>query len=347
MSKKPYAEQIRIPTQKAADNAIVTKHSEFKKPYLSDTYEEMEYIADAPPGFAFAPPNLDTPWMGIPTPNFGDMYTPWHLIFNCTLTSEDCYCEGGEKCFSLSCTHEIIGINVHETGLDVSVSDPRVCVTAPEGESGSVEIDVNMRAPRPWPSPHGTSKFVYGTHYSISLPSCPTKECCSGTVTAWDSGNSDDTVTQSSSAVATITGSGTETDWTISGSGFWFDEGFSVTTLLNAGLTVTVYTDGSACGTGDIVATGCDGSTASGKIRCTDVGAWNVFFTCIDNGGGGVTHLTRVVDGLQEEMWAQCTTGTETACCDYWWNGYCPYCTTQYHNPYVRGTFEHSNWECS
>ena len=61
MSKKPYAEQIRMPTQKAADNTIETKHSEFKKPYLSDTYEEMEYLADAPPGFAFAPSGMDTP----------------------------------------------------------------------------------------------------------------------------------------------------------------------------------------------------------------------------------------------------------------------------------------------
>jgi hypothetical protein len=216
MSKKSYAEQIRIPTDKAQDNAIDKKHSEFKKPYLSDDYEEMEYFADAPPGYAFDPFNFDTEWMGTPIPDFGDS-VPWSLIFFCTLESGDCYCEGTERCFSLKCNHEITGVDINSKGFDVTVSKSTVCVTAPEGKTGSVEIDVHMRAPEPGRS----GSFVYGTHSDISLSPCKEKDCCiTDAAMAWDAGNSDSTIATGGSAALAITGNNGPFTWAVSSSDF-------------------------------------------------------------------------------------------------------------------------------
>lgn len=312
MSKKPYAEQIRIPAQKAADNEIETKHSELKKPYLSDTYEEMEHFADAPIGYAFSPTSsgyglsspggpmsgsggsgFDTPWMGIPTPDFPEMYTPWHLLFMCGWA--DCYCEGSETCFNLSCTHEIVGVDIKfpplYRGWKVRGSGSKVCVTPPDGATGSIYVDVNMRAPRPWPSPHGTSKFVYGTHGGISISACPEKECCNGTVTSWDTVKSVKKLARGANSAVFVVGSGTEVDWTISGTGFWFDAGSTVTSLSDAGLSVTVYAQAAvACGVATITATGCDGSTSIGYVVCT-TGVWsdcNPLRVAVPYGSGSV-----------------------------------------------------------
>ena len=268
VSKKSYADQIRIPTDKAAFNEVLRKQSEFKKPYLSDTYEEMEYFADPAPGYAFAPIDMDTPWMGTPVPDFGDMYDPWHLTFLCNAGSDACYCEGSEKCFNLSCTHEIVGIDVKESGWAIRISKSQVCITAPEGRTGSVEIDVHMRALRPWTSPHGTSKFVYGTHYNISLSGCDENKCCDASTTiSWDDPNSDDTIARSGSATVTIIGTATPFTWSVSGTGFTL--AYSTT----VGLSNILYADAAACGSATITVTGCDGVSVIGYVRCT-TGGW-------------------------------------------------------------------------
>lgn len=262
VSDKSYAEQIEIPTQKAADDRAEIKHSEFKKPYLSDTYEEMEYFADPPLGYAFAP----DPW-GFDTPY--EDYVPWHLIFHCSTTGDTCYCEDSENCFELSCTYEITKIVVKESKWDVTVSKSRVCITAPEGASGFVEIDVYMRAKRPWTSPHGTSKFVYGTHFGISLSLCPDDECCDAAALAWDSGTSAATVARNASVTVAITDSGDSGpfSWAVSGTGFTLDN------ATTTGLTNTLNADGTACGLATITVTGCEETSATGYVRCT-TGVW-------------------------------------------------------------------------
>lgn len=268
VSGKSYADQIKMPTQKAVDDKVRIKHSVFKKPYLVEEciYSVMEHFADPPSGYALSPEPwaFDTPW-----PDFEDMYVPWHLIFHCSTTSETCYCDDAEQCFELNCTHEITGIDVKESGWDVTVSKSRVCITAPEGVSGFVEIDVHMRAKRPWPSPHGTTKFVYGTHFSISLSKCSDAECCDASALAWDSGTSATTVARNASVTVAITDSGDSGpfSWAVSGTGFALDN------ATTTGLTNTLNAGGTACGLATITVTGCGETSVTGYVRCT-TGVW-------------------------------------------------------------------------
>lgn len=93
---------------------------------------------------------------------------------------------------------------------------------------------------------------------------CPGVGAVTGTVTGpscvfeWDDGLPT-TIGQSSSVVLTYIGGTSPFDWTITipeGSGFWLDSGFTLTNL--SGQTtrsITVYTDGTSCGTGVITVT--------------------------------------------------------------------------------------------
>uniref|UniRef100_A0A6M3KDX5 Uncharacterized protein n=2 Tax=viral metagenome TaxID=1070528 RepID=A0A6M3KDX5_9ZZZZ len=343
MSKKPYAEQIRIPTQKAADNTIETKHSEFKKPYLSDTYEEMEYLADAPPGFAFAPSGMDTPWMGTPVPNFGSMYTPWHLTFFCN--PDPCWCEGDTKSFLARCTHDIVGVEFvgKEPKFEIVSDKSAISILAYFGASGSPEIDIRMRALRPWPSPHGSSKFVYGTHSNISIPECAESECCVvDTGIAWNDAGSDDTIARSGSAAVAITGSNTPFTWAVSGTGFTLD--YATTT----GLTNTLRADASACGAATVTVTGCDGSVATGYVRCT-TGGWIEVDRCEQNGGYTSNLFTYYEPDnytmYQDYAWCENGYGTSTECCG-WPHSPCAYCASLEPSKYTRRTIIKYNWLC-
>lgn len=356
MSKKPYAEQIRIPTDKASDNAVLRKHSEMKKPYLSDTYEEMEYFADAPVGYAFIPhgSNIDTPWMDTPVPDFKDAYDPWHLTFHCIVLG--CYCKGDELCFVASCSQEVIGAllagPVSQSDFNVIMKGSQICITASDDATGSVEIDINMRALRPRPSPNGTSKFIYGTHYSIHIPACKQKECCTGTVTDYDYGSSAATVAREASAVVYVTGSGGSLTWSISGTGFWFDSGYSLTSLENQGTSVTVYADDNACGSGTITVTDCQDDSVEGVIRCT-TGSWNQVDICEFCNGAGVPQpaYTNTEGNTQWTLSAVCT---DENCTNYPSNNcpqggvaaaYIAYCKG-IGNDRAHGTVTTYEWEC-
>ena len=289
-SDKSKGEQARRSTAKQQHDAVGSHpYSVFKRPYGQDNYQAMEYLGDFPPGFFPMGPFLpDVPGMEMPVPDW-DVYIPWNLTFFCT--SSLCWCEGGEVCKTVSCTYEIVSVSFVEgdgKGWGLTASKSNLYITAPADAHGSQNIDIYMRAKRPWPSPHGTSEFVFGTHCNISIPECKKAECCSGTVTSWDSVNSADTVVRERSAGVFVNGSGTDITWTVSGTGFWLDGGYSVTSLADGGTSVTVYCDDVACGSGTITATACDGTTATGYIRCT-TGVWvdkgNI---CQDGATGGV-----------------------------------------------------------
>jgi len=311
MSEKPYAEQIRIPTDKASDNAVVRKHSELKKPYLSDTYEEMEHFVD--PIIPFIPDPWppfpwDDPTMGTPVPVFDDPFGfVWGKTFFCTVSPEDCYCEDGEKCFNLKCSHEIIGVAINSSGgWQVQGSGPEICVTAPEGASGTAEIDVSMREFHQTPSPH----FIFGAHIGIPLSACRPNECCDTTTEiAWDDDNSDDTIERPDDGVSTaalaITGSATPFSWSVSGTGFTLD--YSTTT----GTSNTLNADNTACGAATITVTGCNGFSTTGYVRCI-TGTWVFDSTypehdeiadcgsCACGGGAGTDYFSaihRIVHG--------------------------------------------------
>lgn len=328
MSDKPYAEQIRTPTDKASDNAIDRKHSELKKPYLSDTYEEMEHLADAPLGYSFNPSgpfNIDTPWMGNPVPDFGgpnNPYDPWTIPFYCG--TQPCWCEDETKEFTMKCTQEIVRVyfNPAVDGLSVSANKTSVTVTAEEGFSGHGRLTVEMKANIPeggglW---QGKYSVVYGEHSGIWVGECrPDSECCSDIITAWDVGNSSETIAREGNGAAAVTGSGSDIDWTISGTGFWLDGEYSLTELLGQGTSILVYADDTACGSATITAAACNGGqTATGWIRCT-TGTWDSVEICFDDGGVGGSNYycypEEKRDTAYRSMSGGCQVGGPHTCC--------------------------------
>ena len=84
--------------------------------------------------------------------------------------------------------------------------------------------------------------------------------------------------------------------------------------------------------------------------------------SCSQNGGdkSEATNQSRIIltgAGLEasarkEEFWGECCNpddcGSGSACCDYFWNGYCDYCSS-YGGPLtsVKGVGEYSDWECN
>lgn len=93
---------------------------------------------------------------------------------------------------------------------------------------------------------------------------------CECTGATWDSTTSAEAIVRESSCTVAITdgGSGTKT-WSVSGTGFWFDEGYTITSLDTTANSVTLYADATACGTAVIAACG-----ATGYVKCT-TGSWS------------------------------------------------------------------------
>jgi len=294
---KEYSDVMRTATFKAAHDAVVIRESEFAKPYgdveeVGEDYSGMEYPAPRIP-----PPGNDYPGMGLPVPDFGEIYNPWHLTFYCS--PDLCWCEGEQKCATANCTYEIVKVEFAYFSYpewSLTWTKNRICITAPADASGSPSINITMRANIPKGGGLWQRKFdvVYGTHGNISVSECRASECCSGTVTAWDYVNSAATIGQSANTIVYVTGSGTELEWSVSGTGFFFDAGLSLTTI-TTGASTTLYTNASACGAATITVTDCASNVVTGYIRCT-VGVWTTFnahdFTTSDCGKQGACGTT-------------------------------------------------------
>ena len=108
-----YQGQIRKPTDKAFDDLYKLPHSENKKPYMEDSYEEMEYFLSPPFGFPWNFPDFDAPW----APKGQPWAPPWLLIFTCQVSGSPCFCDDGiEKCYSINCSHDIVEATIEPLG---------------------------------------------------------------------------------------------------------------------------------------------------------------------------------------------------------------------------------------
>lgn len=102
----------------------------------------------------------------------------------------------------------------------------------------------------------------------------------------YDTENSSETVDRNDSATILVIGNNAPFTWTISGTGFWFDSGYTQTTINTTGNVAVVYADNTACGSATITVTGCDGTVATGYVRCT-AGQWyTISETCGMTGQG-------------------------------------------------------------
>lgn len=179
VSDANYRDQIRATTDKGIFDQKLQKQSEFKKPYRSDNFQEMEYFYPHP-GDAVTPSLInpegpvsvpDVPWMNETVPNAEEMpYGPWWVAFGCF--GSGCYCPGQTKCFDMKCFWPVTNVVVHK-GPGTVTGRNYICVTADSGATDDIELSITMIAPvtRKDGSP------VFGATNMI-ITKCDDKDCC-------------------------------------------------------------------------------------------------------------------------------------------------------------------------
>lgn len=361
---KGFADSMRLKTFKqildGTGDARVVRESEFAKPYgemYEDPHEDfwaMEYEAPGLP-----------PW-GWDYPGMEDPASVYHVTFLCG--GDYCYCPDGNKDFDAECGWEIIGAEFKPPWGDVSVlfSGTSLLFTALETASGCGSLTITMRAKF---KSGGKVQTVVGTHSNIQVcecieADCPEEDICiDDSAVAWDSVNSPTTVARNNNVTVYITdslGTGGPYDWSVSGSGTW-SMGSSQTT----GLSNTLICGSDACGVATITVEGCDGTIATGYVRCT-TGGWTAPYYICDPYGGvcGFNTLCELIDG---QHW----TRTICGCCDQcpdstphpcgfpagctplsvpWWNLHCRYanCTSVCTGlqRVTRHQIDRRDWQC-
>lgn len=280
----PYAEQMGANQRKPAfvQNDPLYKQSEFKKPYNSpeDDYEEMEYYSDHYPGFPYDN-DFDTPFVpgvnNIPTDSIRG------------LCSIPYVCYSDEKvCVTVNCKNAATTlINLLKpASCKVTFEKNVLCFSCPETENGNITFDFLVAA---FDIINGV-KITHNDKYPMVIARCKVPEgICTQCTLAYDYVNSPETIAASNSATvfATCEGIGTNDyyTWSVSGTGFWLDSDHSVTSMIIQGLTATIYTDASACGSGTITLS-CLDNIASGVIKCT-TGTWILDSDCDLTCGAG------------------------------------------------------------
>jgi len=301
--KKPYGSatayqgQVRKASSKLEHDQVIRQYSEFKRPQGNhDSYQDMEYWADPPPGFVF--PDFTVPdWPGneYPVPDFegGD-------AFECICVKDECYCPGQTVCFYAGCTYPIVGAKIMGGGGKFSVTSGgkgRLCITASEDAKLFCDINIILQLLKPNGKGGiiGTGTCVVKKLYG----KCKDEECCAGTEDmAWDDETSAETVARESSCVVAITdaGDGSPYTWSVSGTGFYFNAAYSQTSIETDEKVVTLYADANACGTATITVTGCADAEVEGQVRCTE-GSWTGWTTTCGAYEGGLDECQIYIGG--------------------------------------------------
>jgi hypothetical protein len=320
-----YQGQIRKPTDKAFDDMYKLPHSENKKPYMEDSYEEMEYFQSPPFGFPWDFPEFDFPFVPPSEP----WTPPWLLVFHCQVESGACFCADDKLCYPLRCSHDIVWVKINDFltpepgNFKVSESGGEVCMEGNSDADFVVYFDVMMQADP------GDGSIVYGDHQGLSMIACREEDCgCTGeeTPVAYDNDSSGDTVNRNGNVTVYITAGTAPYSWSIEGTGLTLDD------ATTTGLSNVVNADATACGCAVITITDACGNEATGNVRVVEGSVWSGFsdyesvIWCALQywGDSGVGMCTDVCWRLDWTMWGG------------WW-GDCGPCRCE---DYI---FEHSN----
>lgn len=284
VSPLAYQSQIRKPTDKALDDLYKLPHSENKKPYREDSYEEMEYFLSPPFGFSWDWPEFDLPFVGFIDP----WVPPWFLVFTCQVETGGCFCAGQKRCYALNCSHKVVSIEVNELltpvpgHFSISYNSGQICITATEEAETVVYFDVTMVADP------GDGSEVFGTHEGLSVTSCSDEDCgcISPPSFSYDDASSADVVYRTGSANVYVDGGQAPFTWSITGTGL---------TMANAETDTgenQVNASASACGPGAITVTDACDQVVYGFIRVVEGSTWgawgdydSVFFQPCEPGG--------------------------------------------------------------
>lgn len=282
-----------------------SQESLFEKPYQDPDYRSMHLAIPEPDWPSSNPfggePNRPKTWtfiwdpgictLGVASPECGKEFTLGVSIGLLPPGSEMKSIEWSATSSNSACI-SIIGIDQGLSGaIHCKVSDEcedatvSICVTGKligsirntlkveSPFSGTGVLDYRVAASLPALVDTWRSGYTYNcgcVDFELDC-TCPP----GSSVIAWDDENSADTIGRSDSATAAITeaGNGSPYTWSVSGEGFWIDAAHTKKSKVSLDTQILIYTDNTACGTGTVLATACDGETATGGIRCT-FGEW-------------------------------------------------------------------------
>jgi len=253
------------------------QQSEFKKPYDDKDYRSMEEDWEGPGQTQYRPGTYDNPWnIQYPRIPFADPVAgeDWELqpggLYNCHAWTTDCFCQGQETTITISADNPITGIKMTwgKTGTSVSLLNGigtttiSVLIAADEDQVGWITIHVDMVTLTK------TGGLLHCEDH-VNIWSCPESQCCGDCSDfVLDTVSTAQTIARNSSIALVVSGGTGPYTWTLSqtlGNGFTIDASTSAST--------TLYADGTACGTADILVTdNCD-CEVEFSIRCT-TGVW-------------------------------------------------------------------------
>jgi hypothetical protein len=242
------------------------RQSEFVKPYKPVPYQESEYSWDPKGGSSGeygAGPSIPT--AQVPPEDSEEIepgvYVCWAKLNN------GCFCKYGEQYLDIEGSYPIENLEItagfgylkNTTGL--GHTNVRTTYVGNEKDFGMVTIEVYMF------KPNGDI-----CDSNVNVFECSDEICCEAEPTC--SEDNPETISQSSEAELVWVGGTPRFNFEITeGTGFWLNQGFSITQINLPFPQVKIYTDATACGTATVeMRDDCD-QTASCQIRCT-TGVW-------------------------------------------------------------------------
>jgi hypothetical protein len=299
--------------------------SELIKPYKPMPYHEHEYIW-APPNGGQNPPGPGPGGEENPKEPEGPPWEPGNFLCSAKLET-GCYCnddDNGQQ-IVITGTYPIYQIVITSGDAKLfavsGLFTTRVTAILKGGQHliGMVTIEVLMVLPTGATCDSNVNLFV-----------CPEEICCEGGQPECHEDNQETIGSNSNTEIVFYGGSGPY-EYTITGDGFWFDQGFTKTETTATKSFITIYTDASSCGVGEITILDRCKKTASCTIRNTS-GQWGAVTPgrmCCgekDGGGGcGAGSICRRTEGecRQSTRFSQCQ-GAAGSC--NVWDADCSHC---------------------
>lgn len=290
--RKPYLttydEMMKRPTISAIQNELKERYgqfepkSEFEKPYLSDSYEEMQHYYP-PPIPHLSNPEMWFPEFSGPIPDTIEEGIGWYIT-GCSLKCDTSIIRKCEKeyCCTLNPAFqpvESIDITgpaeLTRQGKKAKKTGDEICfiLTADAKDGDKVTITVKTK-PRSGQKKGGSCS----DSFSVNCDKC---DCAVENAVAYSDAGSDDTIDRNGVAVITVTDGCPPYSWVVTGTGFGF------TKAATAVKTNTLTADNTACGTATITVTDKCGDTCTGYVRCT-TGQWA---SCASFAQGGCCDL--------------------------------------------------------
>jgi hypothetical protein len=271
---RTYRALISRETEFAASGRVQNKHSEFKRPYHSDEFPEMEHFYSPPIGDIRGGIGDTTGGWSSSTPPDSGVTECWDV---CYKNFSGIYNDG--TCFVTVWTHTaltIISSNVELIKQDTTVvigGHVRSLYKSTEIVDNGFIVKWKVSQPQFEACPNISELAANQCNKShTGIEYCP--PCPVDPIMTWDDATSADTIAQSDSVTVAVQDGLGDYNWTVAGG-----QGFTLSNAVTSGTSNTLNTDATACGTAVITVTDECGTVVTGEVRCT-TGQWDIITNC-------------------------------------------------------------------